>query len=144
MHPLRKPVLRIGYEETEFDFAVANGKAVQLVRCWSFQGADQERLSEEVRAWAWTVRSMRLAGDKLLRSTGEIAPSLQAKEKVLDLAPKVEVDALFIPPETGQSETQAFEVALLAFADKDTSIKATPVERVDELARRGLTLLTGA
>jgi hypothetical protein len=139
VHPLTKPTLRVGPEVTGFDFAVANGKAVQLVRCWSFQVADQDSLADEVKAWAWTVRSMRLA-----RSTGETGSSLQTNEKILAVAAEVEVDALFIPPESGQVEKRAYEVALGAFRDSQTNIELIPVDRADDLARRGLALLSKA
>ena len=48
------------------DFAVTNGRVVQLAHTWSFQVADQADLAEHVKAWGWTIRDARDYGGALL------------------------------------------------------------------------------
>ena len=51
--------LQTDHHRERFDFAVTNGKVVQLTHTWSFQLPDQEQLAEQVKAWGWTVRDVR-------------------------------------------------------------------------------------
>ena len=45
-------LLQTAHHSGRFDFAVTNGRALQLTQTWSFQVPDQEALAEQVKAWA--------------------------------------------------------------------------------------------
>ena len=89
-----------------FDFAVANGRVVQLVQCWSFQLPNQIELAEQVKAWAWVVHELRQQ-DGLLR--------LDERELVVP-RDEIEIATVYIPPEEGQN-APAFDEALAAFEE---------------------------
>jgi len=129
----RQPRVHAGPYDTMFDFAVANGKAVQLVRCWSFQLPDQGDLAEQVKAWAWAVRAMRRAGN---------AQALMENGSEYLIAPDIDVEAIFVPPATGQKDTSAYDVAMDAFQDQDTHIAALTDDHADDTARKAVALLS--
>jgi hypothetical protein len=133
VHPYRDARVLSGPYHTKFDFAVASGKAVQLVRCWSFQLPDQHGLAEKVRAWAWGVREIRNGegGDATLRAGGA----------QLTVPPDVDVEVVFIPPASDQKSGEAFEVAQDIFADSDAKIRAVSVAETPEVAHRAVDLL---
>jgi hypothetical protein len=132
------PAFRDVYVQTgpynmPFDFAVANGEALQLVRCWSFQLPDQEELVDQVKAWAWGVRALRRAG-------GAQVFTEEGKEFVARR--EVDVAAIFMPPLENQIDTSAFPAALDAFRDPETGIGALPAEQADDTARHAAALLS--
>jgi hypothetical protein len=132
VHPVRSARVVAGPFSTNFDFAVANGKAVQLVRCWSFELPNQKELADQVRAWAWGVRALRL---------GTGADAVFPDAASVTVPPDVDVEVVFIPPTDGQKSTEAFDVAGNIFADADTQITAVPVGQAAEVAGRAVGLL---
>ncbi len=54
-----------GEHRGRVDFAVTNGRVVQLTQTWSFRVADQDALAESVRAWGWTVNMLREHGGSI-------------------------------------------------------------------------------
>lgn len=116
-----------GVYKMGFDFAVANGQAVQLARCWSFQLPNQGDLAEDVKAWAWNVRAMR---------QGSGAQAAFKDSASLFVPNDVDIEAVYIPPSDTQESREAFDVALNAFADADTQIIAVPVDQTKNVARR--------
>jgi hypothetical protein len=97
--------VRSGVFDATFDFAVHNGRAVQLVQCWSFQLPNQADLAEQVKAWSWVVHEVRRGGGSLTLDEGEV-------EVPHDLG----VYAIAIPPVDG-SESPAYEEARAAFEE---------------------------
>src|SRR5215469_8301577 len=56
----RKAELFVGdHVHTTLDYAVANGTTVQLSQGWSFQGAQVDVVSEQVKAWAYALTGLR-------------------------------------------------------------------------------------
>ena len=115
-----------GVFDATFDFAVHNGRAVQLVQCWSFQLPNQDDLAEQVKAWSWVVRELRDRGGALEVNGG----SLQVPEGT-------EIAAVYIPPLDGGDGSPAFEEAQTAF-DRNRVEALTPedADRLGETARR--------
>ena len=91
-----------GAYDFEFDFVVHNGKAVQLVQCWSFELPNQAELMEQVKAWAWMAHAIRGDGGAL---TGE----------GLDVPRDLDIAAIYIPP--GEAGDAAYQEAQSAFAE---------------------------
>lgn len=110
----RAPV-RSGVFEGTFDFAVHNGRTVQLVQCWSFQLPNQAELAEQVKAWSWLVHEVRQAGGALTTTAAEI-----------EVPSELDIYAIAIPPVTG-TEAPAYEEAKAAFAENGV-IELTPDE----------------
>ncbi len=110
-----------------FDFAVHNGRAVQLVQCWSFQLPNQETLGEQVKAWAWVVRELRRQGGEVQAETLNFA------------APEaLEVATVYIPPVDGKPR-DAFDQAAAAFEELEVVVH-TP-DTADALGVRAAALL---
>jgi hypothetical protein len=115
----QRAAISAGPYEGIFDFAVANGEVVQLVRCWSFQLPNQVELAEQVKARAWLVRGMR-----------EHSGSMRFGERDVAVpGHEVEVAAVFAPPAEDQDDAHAFDEARAAF--DETGVLALPREEAD-------------
>ncbi len=125
----RAPVVAGPYDAL-FDFAVFNGRAVQLVQCWSFQLPDQVLLADQVKAWAWVVRELRENGGQA-----------HVGERTVDVPAggEFEIAAVTVPPLAGQGDAHAYEEARAAFGE--TLVQELPPDDVDELAARAAALL---
>lgn len=114
-----------------FDFAVTNGKAVQLTQAWSFQVPDQDQLAEQVKAWGWTVREVRQGGGEITVAGGDkwAVPS------------DVAIEVVYVPPLPGQ-EAPALTDALAVFRE----VLAMPytVEGADLVGLRAHELLAAS
>lgn len=113
-----------------FDFAVVNGKALQLTHTWSFQNPKQDELAEKLKAWGWTVKAAQEEGGMIILPGGRHIP----------LAAKPEFDVVYVPPEKSQ-RTSAWREAESIFAELEvrsyTTDQADKVgERADELLRQ--------
>jgi Protein of unknown function (DUF3037) len=117
----RAPV-RSGAFDGVFDFAVHNGRAVQLVQCWSFQLPNQADLAEQVKAWSWLVHEVRQAGGELV-----------ATDEGLEVPAELDIFAIAIPPVDG-AESPAYEEAQAAFAENDV-IELSP-DQADHVGER--------
>jgi hypothetical protein len=120
-----------GPYDSTFDFAVFNGRVVQLVHCWSFQLPDQAALAEEVKAWAWVVNELRRRGGNLRLGDRSVSVDLE-----------VEVASVYIPPHADQTEMRAFEEAEAAFAE--TRVQRYLPEQADQLAHNAVSRLRRA
>lgn len=58
--------LHSGPYEGRIDFAVANGKVVQLAQAWSLNVQDQGALVDQVRSFGWTMRALQADGGELV------------------------------------------------------------------------------
>jgi hypothetical protein len=108
------------------DFAVADGRIVQLTQAWSFQHPDQELLAEQVKAWAWTMKDLRQSGGHLI------------EEQPLEVLSDVDIEVVFIPPAPDQ-DAPALPEAEHAFAELD--VATTPMDDADKVAEKAAALL---
>jgi hypothetical protein len=125
----RAPV-RSGVFDGVFDFAVHNGRAVQLVQCWSFQLPNQADLAEQVKAWSWLVHEVRQAGGELVTPDGD-----------LEVPAELDIYAIAIPPLDG-AESPAYEEAKAAFAENDV-IQLAP-DQADQVGEQAAAALGSA
>jgi hypothetical protein len=122
----RAPV-RSGVFDGVFDFAVHNGRVVQLVQCWSFQLPNQVDLAEQVKAWSWLVHEVRQGGGELTTTEGDV-----------DIPAELDIFAIAIPPVSG-AESPAYEEAKVAFHENDvTELTPDNAYRVGEQAANAL------
>lgn len=125
-HLLESTAVRVDKHVEDFDFAVANGKVLQLSQAWSFQLPNQKELSESVKAFAWTVEH--------LRKSGGVALTAQGNQ--IDVPHDVEVAALYIPP---RGEHGAFDEAVDAFREVSVELVEIGEEaRVGTMAKQRL------
>ncbi|HEX7292083.1 MAG TPA: DUF3037 domain-containing protein [Conexibacter sp.] len=91
--------------DADFDFAVHNGRAVQLVQCWSFQLPNQAELADQVKAWAWVTRHIRDRGGSVTSEGG------------LEVPEDLDIAVIYIPPT--EADGAAFEQAQGVFKELD-------------------------
>jgi hypothetical protein len=108
--------------DTGFDFAVHNGRAVQLVQCWSFELPNQAELAEEVKAWAWVTRH--------IRDQGGVATSLDGMDVPRDL----DIAVVYIPPT--EADAAAFEQARSVFAELSVTAETYDSANADGVGAR--------
>jgi len=88
-----KPRIQSGKFAEEFDFAVHNGRAVQLVQCWSFQLPKQEELAEQIKAWAWTAAHVKDGGGELYA---------RGASSAVEIPRDIEVSCVYVKPREGE------------------------------------------
>lgn len=119
--------LETPHHATKFDFAVANGRIVQLTRAWSFQVPDQAMLAEQVKAWGWTVQEAHSAGGRVQTAAGEF-----------DADEDIDIEVVYVPPIPPQA-APAFVDAKHVF--ETLGVRAVPHDQADDVARRAHKLL---
>jgi len=92
------------HHREKVDFAVTNGRVVQLTHTWSFQVANQNDLAEQVKAWGWTIRDAREYGGEILSSN----------ERALEVEKGVDVRVVYVQPRP-EDRAPAWEDALNVF-----------------------------
>jgi len=116
-----------GAFDDTFDFAVHNGRTVQLVQCWSFQLPNQEDLAEQIQSWSWVVHEVRSQGGALAAEGGD-----------LEIPRATEIAAVCILP-AEQADASAYLAAQAAFQENNV-VQLTP-EDADRLGATAAELL---
>lgn len=122
--------VRSGAFDATFDFAVHNGRAVQLVQCWSFQLPNQADLAEQVKAWSWVVHEVRQGGGQLTTKVSDVEVSVD-----------LDIYVIAIPPKPG-SESPAYEGARAAF--QETKVTELTPEQAGVVGARAADALATA
>lgn len=122
-------VLVAGRIHQRMDFAVVNGRPVQLAHAWSFQTPDQEALSRRLRAWAWSMTRLRDDGAQLRGQSG----------KVIDVPRDVEIDVVVVPPRPDQPDVSAYPEGQDAF--QRLNVIENSLEDVPKVIMRASALL---
>lgn len=99
-----QPTVVSGVYDFKFDFAVHNGRAVQLVQCWSFELPNQVELADQVKAWAWMVHELREDGGRLPLDEGET-----------EVPRELDISCVYIPPR--DADSPAWDEAEAAFGE---------------------------
>lgn len=114
------------------DFAVANGKPVQLAQAWSFQTPDEPALVRRFRSWSWTISKLRLSGGTI--RLGE------ARTEKLDAG--VRLEAVVVPPRSGDDNEAVWAEAQSTF--RELEVAAVEYQESDRIARDAVSLLSPA
>lgn len=120
--------LLTAHHTERFDFAVTNGRALQLTQTWSFQVPDQATLAEQVKAWGWTVRDARNRGGEVRTSDG----------REFDVQNDVDVEVVYVPAQPGR-RAPAFYDALSVF--EALGIEALPIDEARIVGEKARNLL---
>lgn len=111
-----------GRTKGTFDFAVHNGHAVQLAKCYSFELPDQASLAHDVMAWAWLAHEVRERGAVVRIRDGE----------QVEAPANLSIACIYVPPREGE-ETSAFEQASEAF--QEIGVVAAAIGDADAVAQ---------
>lgn len=107
-----RAAVRSGVFDGVFDFAIHNGRTVQLVQCWSFQLPNQSDLAEQVKAWSWLVHEIRRSGGELTYASGEASVPQDLDIFAVAIPPRADVDApAYAEAQAAFAEIGVFEVA---------------------------------
>lgn len=123
--------LQTTHHRQRLDFAVTNGRALQLTHTWSFQVPDQEQLAEQVKAWAWTIRDIQRGGGTVTLG-GELR---------FDVAKDVDVAVVYVPAAADQ-DAPAMDDAHNVF--EALKVTYTPVADADVVGQRAQALLNAS
>jgi len=114
--------LTAGRFADRFDFAVHNGQAIQLVKCFSFQRPNQAELVKDMKSWGWLMHELRDQGGTVMPRTGGS----------LDAQSDLSVGSVYVPPAAGGS-ADAFEQAKAIFAE--VKVEARPYTDARPIAK---------
>ena len=127
---LERPRLSSADHSLPVDFAVVNGRALQLVQAWTFQSTDQETLAQQVRSWGWVMLRTRMEGGHLNREGG----------RMCEVGRDVAIAAVYVPP-TQSGDSDAYQGALDVF--EAARIEYRPIEEASHIAQQAQRLLAG-
>jgi len=116
------------HHKEKVDFAVTNGRVVQLTHTWSFQVADQEELAEQIKAWGWTIRDAQDHGGTLRIPNSS----------VLEVDKGVDVEVVYVQPSSGE-RAPAWGDALSVF--QTLNAHYIPLEAADQVGQKAYKLL---
>jgi hypothetical protein len=129
-HSLRERVSLHAADYVEpFDFAVTNGRVLQLAHTWSFQIPDQDELTEQLKSWGWTVERLRESGGTVSTRLGQ----------QFDVDREVDIEISYVPPDEDRA-SPAFAEALGVF--KTCAARQVPYQEADSIGRRARDLLS--
>ncbi len=114
---------------TQLDFAVGNGKTVQLTQGWSFQRTGLEELSTQVKAWGYALQRLR---------ENEPARIIAADGAISSVDADVDLEVVVAPPLNAQ-QTEAYEESAQVFAELNVSVR--DLGDVGTVGRRAAELL---
>lgn len=113
---------------TNVDFAVTNGRTLQLAQAWSFQIADQNALTRRIKAWGWTIHNVREAGGIVTDKSGSI----------FRVSANVDLEVVYIPP-VKRHENSALNEAMSVFHRLD--VQAVELRNVADVAAKARRLI---
>lgn len=93
------------------DFAVANGRPVQLTQAWSFQRNGVGEVATQVKAWAYAIGRLR---------DGEPA-RLMVDDRVSDIPSNIDLQVVVAPPKTSD-QGRVYEEAAQVFDELGASV----------------------
>lgn len=109
----------------KMDFAVRNGRALQLTQTWSFAVQNTAEMAQQIKAWGWTIHDVRLEGGEL-----------HADEQQVEVPDEVPIRVVYIPP-AGSDEL--LREALNIF--EELNVAAIPSDRAGEVGEEAAELL---
>lgn len=120
-------VLHTPHHTERFDFAITNGRVVQLAQAWSFQVPHQAALAEQVKAWGWTVQEAQRGGG-----------TISTPDSDLEVSADVDFEVVYVPA-LPTKPAPAFIDAEHVF--DQLGVSATPHDQAHDVAQRARLLL---
>ena len=117
----------------KLDFAIGNGRAVQLSQGWSFQVTRTEEISTQVKSWAYALSRLRAGEDARVFETRTgvgMGSSL--------VAPDVDLEVVVVLPKTPEQE-RIYDEAQQVFQELNVSLRG--IDNADEVATRAAELM---
>lgn len=115
---------------TPIDFAIANGKAVQLTQAWSFQRSSIDDIATQVKAWGYTLGRLRDGTDGRILGRDNRVSTVSGDD--------VDLEVVIAAPET-KAQQAVFDEANEIFSDLGVSVRN--FAQVGEVSARAAELL---
>ena len=126
----RQARLETSRTHTAIDVVVHNGVAKDITQCWSLQIKDSDTVTSHIKAWGWTIKTLRDRGGTIT------APGLSEPIQVPN---DVRVGVVYAGSDSSEVTDEAFEV----FNDKDIAADCVPMSDVQEHAEKAAQLVLG-
>ncbi|GAA2845543.1 hypothetical protein [Nonomuraea rubra] len=101
--------------QSPMDFAIANGRVVQLTQTWSFRLAQVDEVPDRVKSWGYAIGRFR---------DGEEARVVDAFGNVSRITRDVDLEVVVAPPETPE-EMRAYEEAEQVFENLGAEVHSS-------------------
>jgi hypothetical protein len=130
-HLLReKPELYVGgHVHTLVDFAIGNGRVVQVTQAWSFQRTTLDSISTDVKSWAYALGRLR---------TGEDEARVVDAHRSSVIDRNVDLEVVIAPPETS-AQQEVYGEAEQIFEQLDA--RMVPLAEIGNVGARATELL---
>jgi hypothetical protein len=119
----RNAKLETSKTHAAIDVVVHNGVVRDITQCWSLQIKDSDAVTNDIKSWGWTIRTLRERGGVIM------AAGLQEPLRVPE---NVRIGVVYAESESREVTDEALEV----FNDKDIRAECIPVGAVDSYAER--------
>ncbi len=116
--------LRANRHEENVDFAVTNGRVVQLIHTWPFPTTNYNTFARGVRGWGYAIRDM--------RNDGGI---ISTKESTFEVDSQVDIEVVYTGLEQ-EVRHPALQDALNVF--EDLAVQLVPLNEANQVSRRAL------
>jgi hypothetical protein len=122
-----KVTLQANQHVETVDFAVTDGRVVQLTHTWSFPTADDRNFARGVRGWGYAIRDMRQDGG-----------IISTNEATFEVGREVDIEVVFTGLDS-EAKDPALQDALGVF--EDLQVQLVPLDETDRISKRALELL---
>lgn len=122
-HIKRQAKLETSKTHAAIDVVVHNGVVKDITQCWSLQIKDVEAVTNDIKSWGWTIRTLRERGG-LITAAGLPEP--------LKVPQDVRVGVVYAESDSQEVTDEALEV----FNDKDIQAECVLVGAVEDYAER--------
>lgn len=104
---------------TSVDVVMHNGVVKDITQCWSLQVKDPDRIMDDIKSWAWTMKTLR-----------DFGGTVKAGAKSIDVPPEVQLGVVYAPSDDESVSNEALEV----FRDEDVKATCHTLEEVEAYA----------
>jgi len=124
----KRATLETSKTHASVDVVTHNGVVKDITQCWSLQVKDPERIMDDIKAWGWTMKTLRDHGG-----------TVRAGSNTIEVPKDVSLGVVYAPSELPAVSDEAIEI----FQDEDVKATFHTLEQVEEHASFTAKLLSG-
>ncbi len=125
-HMKRRVILETSKTHTNIDVAVHNGVVKDITQCWSLQIKSAELLLNDIKAWGWTIKTLRDQGGTIL-----------TRHDSIEVPRDVRVGIVYAPSDVNALMDEALDV----FNDPQIHADCVTVEQATQHAQAAANLV---
>jgi len=116
---MKRAILETSKTHASVDVVTHNGVVKDITQCWSLQVKNPERIMDDIKAWGWTMKTLRDHGG-----------TVRAGSKSIEVPANVRLGVVYAPSDDPAVSEEAIEI----FQDKNVKAIFHTLERVEEHA----------